>query len=102
MKNKLPERLKKLRADSELSQAKLAVILNMPQQTYDKWEQGRNQPSIEALIQLSAYYDVSIDYLIGTSDNTNKAIDESCATIDNKYAFINNSKISINQAKKNK
>ncbi len=69
MENKLPERLKKLRRDSELSQAKLGVILGVPQQTYDKWEQGKSQPDIQMLIRLATYFDVTVDYLIGKTNN---------------------------------
>lgn len=69
MQNKLPERLKKLRAATELSQAKLATKLGIPQQTYDKWEQGRSQPDADMLIQLAAYFEVTIDYLLGYSNN---------------------------------
>lgn len=68
MQNKLPERLKKLRAATELSQAKLAIKLGIPQQTYDRWEQGKNQPDADMLIQLAAYFEVTVDYLIGYSN----------------------------------
>jgi len=69
MLNKLKERLKKLRADSEISQAKLGAILNVPQQTYNCWEQGQSQPDTDMLIRLAAYFNVSVDYLIGATND---------------------------------
>jgi len=69
MQNKIGERLKKLRSDSGLSQAKLGAILGIPQQTYDKWEQYKSQPDADMLIRLSLYFDVTLDYLIGATNN---------------------------------
>jgi len=65
MQNKLPERLKELRAEKELSQAKLANILGMPQQTYATWETGKAQPDIDMLQRLADFHGTSVDYLIG-------------------------------------
>jgi len=67
----LCQRLKKLRTDNDYSQAKLANILHVAQQTVDAWEQGRGQPSAEMLVRLSNLYDVSVDYLVGKCANFN-------------------------------
>lgn len=68
MINKFPERLKKLRTDKELSQAKIAIIFKVAQPSYAKWEMGKSQPGIETLIQIATFFDVTVDYLIGASN----------------------------------
>lgn len=67
----LGERLKKLREEIKLSQLELAEYLNISQQALSKWENNLTQPDIETLITLSNKFDVSIDYLLGKSDNRN-------------------------------
>jgi transcriptional regulator with XRE-family HTH domain len=64
----LSDRLKKLRANREISQAKLAKILNMSQTTIAAWETGRSEPDSETLIKLALFFDVTVDYIIGASN----------------------------------
>ena len=61
-------RLKKLRNDTGLSQAKLANILNVAQQTVDKWENEYSEPDIKMLKRLANFFDVTVDYLVGASN----------------------------------
>lgn len=68
MEKKFTERLKKLRTDKEISQAKLAMILGLTQQAIDRWEKGKNEPSMEMLMRLAAYFEVSVDYLVGMTE----------------------------------
>jgi transcriptional regulator with XRE-family HTH domain len=68
MYNKLPERLKKLRNDREISQAKIAPMFDVRQQSYAAWETGETQPDVETLIKLAIFFDVTVDYLTGASD----------------------------------
>ena len=63
--NKLPERLKELRADKGLTQGKLADQLQIHRVTYQYWEKGKSQPDIDKLLLLADFYKVSTDYLIG-------------------------------------
>lgn len=62
-------RLLELRTEKELSQRQMAKILNISQGTFNNWENGNTQPSIEQLIQLATFFDVSVDYLIGYADD---------------------------------
>ncbi len=62
------QRMKDLREDSDLTQAKLAEVLNKSQQGYSHIENGRAELKIEDLIKLCDFYRVSADYLIGRSD----------------------------------
>lgn len=61
-------RLLELRTERELSQRKMAKVLNISQGTYNNWENSNTQPSIEQLIQLAEFFGVSVDYLIGNTD----------------------------------
>lgn len=65
------ERLRKLREEKKISQLELAKFLNISQQALSKWEQNISQPDNNVLIILSNYFDVSVDYLLGKSDNKN-------------------------------
>lgn len=62
-------RLFELRNEKDLSQRDMAKIMNVSQGTYNNWENSNTQPSIEQLIALAKFFDVSVDYLIGNSDN---------------------------------
>ena len=67
---KLPmERLRNLRIDRDLSQKYIAGILNMDQAAYSKYELGERKVPVEALKILADFYETSIDYLVGRTDN---------------------------------
>lgn len=57
--------LKALRKEHKLSQTEIAKILNIVQATYNGYETGKYEPSIETLCKLADYYNVSLDYLVG-------------------------------------
>ncbi len=57
-------RLFELRTEQALSQREIAKKLNISQGTYNNWENGKTQPSIEDLIEISKLFKVSVDYLI--------------------------------------
>ena len=56
--------LKSARKFSGLTQKNVAAKLGVVESCYANWEQGRTEPNIEALRQLSVILDVSIDELI--------------------------------------
>ena len=63
------ERLKQLRKRKALTQTKIAEFLGCTVQHYQRIEYGKiNLPTLD-LIALANYFDVSIDYLVGRSDN---------------------------------
>ncbi|MDT2731543.1 helix-turn-helix transcriptional regulator [Streptococcus parauberis] len=64
----LPERLKELRKNANLTQKKIAEDLNISQQAYQIWESGKRKAGQETLQMFSNYFNVSIDYLLGKSD----------------------------------
>ena len=61
-------RIRALREDSDLSQTKLAGIIGMSQTGYSKYETGENDIPTHILIKLATYYDTSVDYLLGLTD----------------------------------
>lgn len=64
-------RIRDLREDRDMNQTQIAKILNMSQTGYSKYETGENDIPTKILIQLADYYDTSIDYLLGRTDNPN-------------------------------
>ena len=62
-------RLRDLREDNDLSQTALAKIIGMSQTGYSKYETGENDIPTAILIKLSRFYNTSIDYLLGETDN---------------------------------
>ena len=61
-------RLKNLREDHDLTQAKVGAQLQKSQQGYNHIETGRAELKIEDLISLCKLYNVSADYIIGLID----------------------------------
>ena len=61
--------LKALRLSKKLSQQQLALRLDLSQQTIYKYEHGITEPDIATLIKLADYFNTSVDYLIGNTNN---------------------------------
>ncbi len=64
-------RIRDLREDRDLTQKELAKQLNCSQQVYSNYELGQRDIPTDILIRLSAFYRVSVDYILGISDNPN-------------------------------
>lgn len=62
-------KIKTLRKLRHISQQKMAIDLNTTQNTISRYETGTREPGIKELIQIADYFDVSIDYLVGRTDN---------------------------------
>ena len=63
-----------LRTDNDYKQSEIAILLDVKEDTYSKWERGINDFPLEKANQLSKIYNVSLDYLLGLSDNKNSKI----------------------------
>lgn len=61
---RLGENIKFLRISEDISQLEISEKLNISRQTISKWETGQSQPSLEMLIELANFFEVSIDDLI--------------------------------------
>lgn len=63
------ERLKLLRESVKLSQAKLAAQLNLEQTAIFRYESKTSFPPYSALMEYADFFDVSLDYIFGRTDN---------------------------------
>ena len=61
-------RIRDLREDHDLNQTQVATILGMSQTGYSKYETGENDIPTSVLIKLARYYQTSIDYLLGETN----------------------------------
>ena len=61
-------RLKKLRKAKKISQLQLALDLNMNQNTISRYENMEREADYKTLILFADYFDVSLDYLLGRSE----------------------------------
>ena len=61
-------RIRDLREDKDLTQTTVARYLGMSQTGYSKYETGENDIPTNILIRLSAYYNTSVDYLLGLTN----------------------------------
>lgn len=62
-------KLKFLREKRKISQQKLAMDLNVNQNTVSRYENGSRQADYEMLIKIADYFNVSVDYLLDRTDN---------------------------------
>ena len=62
-------RLKALREKPGISQLKLAMDLDMNQNSISRYETGAREADYKSLIKFADYFDVSIDYLLERTDN---------------------------------
>lgn len=63
------ERLKELRKSKKINQTILANAVNLNIKQIQRYEGGSNEPTLSVLIALADYFDVSLDYLVGQSDD---------------------------------
>ena len=66
-------RLKQLRKQKHISQLKLATDLGMNQNAISRYETGEREADYKTLIAFAEYFQVSVDYLLGRTDNPNMA-----------------------------
>lgn len=63
------ERLKELRSSRNLTQKQVYEAIGMSAIGYQRYEYGEREPAFKQLIALADYFDVSLDYLVGRSDD---------------------------------
>ncbi len=61
-------RIKELREDHDLKQRDVAAHLNVAQNSYSNYENGNREIPLVLLIQLSRFYKVNLEYLLGLTD----------------------------------
>ena len=72
MKNKIKERLSDLMAERNITAYKISKDLNISKSVLHYWLNGKTTPNVEYLIDLSIYFNVTTDFLLGleTEDGT--------------------------------
>jgi transcriptional regulator with XRE-family HTH domain len=65
-------KLKELRQSRKISQLKLALDLNMNQNSISRYETGEREADYETLIKFADYFNVSLDYLLGRNEYSDK------------------------------
>ena len=63
------ERIRSLRESMNYSQVKFAETFGIGQSSVVRYEKGEASPSLELLVKIADYYDVSLDYVLGRTDN---------------------------------
>ncbi len=63
--------LKRFRKEFKLTQKQAANAANVSERVYQSYEYGKVSPTANILINISIFFDVSIDYLVGRTDNPN-------------------------------
>ncbi|MBE6679049.1 MAG: helix-turn-helix transcriptional regulator [Ruminococcaceae bacterium] len=63
------KRIRDLREDNDFTQSHIAKVLNCSQQAYSNYELGQRDIPTDILIELSKFYNVSVDYILGITDN---------------------------------
>ena len=62
------ENIRSLRIDNGYTQQQIADYLNVKQNTYSQYEVGTLNYSVDTLMKLADFYHVSVDYLLGRTD----------------------------------
>lgn len=81
-------RVKQLREEKGISQAKLAQDIGVTYGAVGNWESGTREPKFETVIKIADYFGVSIDYLLGRTDDPNMASDVIVSTADGKITSL--------------
>lgn len=69
---KLNEALKRCRKLRKATQKQAAVAAGVTESMYQFYEYGKNEPTARVLLALADYFDVSLDYLCGRSDDPSR------------------------------
>ena len=69
MRDVLSRRLKECRKDKGLTQGQVAILCDITEKAYQNYELMTRKPQIEILIKIADLFDVTIDYLVGRTDN---------------------------------
>ena len=67
--------MKELLVNKGKLQKDVCVELGISKQKLSKWKTGYNEPSLDELIMIASYFDVSVDYLLGLEDDSGTKTD---------------------------
>jgi len=72
----MPNRIKQLREEYDMTQVRLSIELEVTQETVSAYEIGKHYPSVKSLLKMADLFDASIDYILGLSDIRKAASDQ--------------------------
>lgn len=61
--------LKKIRKSKKITQKEAANAAGISERNYQEWEYGKVKPAFDSLVALADFFDISIDYLVGRTNN---------------------------------
>lgn len=93
----LGKRLKKARVAKDFSQADVADFLNISRQSISRWETDKAYPDIDNLVELSKYYEISIDELLIGTKNLQQEINQKTEQINRSMEELDNKQKKLNQ-----
>ncbi|MEK5469285.1 helix-turn-helix transcriptional regulator [Paenibacillus sp. FSL R7-0210] len=76
VRNLLSEKITKLRKGRNLTQQQVAKSLELTRSAYSQYELGTRNPDHDILNKIADFYDVSIDYLLGRTENPEQVLSE--------------------------
>lgn len=62
------DHLREIRKNHKATQKQVAAAVGVSERNYQDWEYGNTKPTFDVLIALADFFDVSLDYLVGRSD----------------------------------
>ncbi|MCH5324180.1 MAG: helix-turn-helix transcriptional regulator [Eubacterium sp.] len=65
-------RIRDLREDRDLTQVQCAKMLYVSKNTYIRYERGEIEPKFDVIIRMAKFYDVSVDYIAGLTNDKRK------------------------------
>ena len=87
------KRIRDLRKRKKLTMKQLGQVIGVAESTISLYESGKRQPDNDTLQKFADYFDVSVDYLLGRTDDINQKTGEENITFDDfTYAMYNESK----------
>jgi len=66
--SKFATRVKELREEKNLTKTQLANALKLSDNIVGRWESGTRMPSLDTLVLLAKFFNVTADYLLGLKD----------------------------------
>lgn len=70
MENNTLKKIETLMEENNLTANKLAIACKLQNNTFTYWKNGKTKPTLDALIRIADYFNVSIDYLVGRETPT--------------------------------
>lgn len=82
-------KLKELRKEKNITQTDIANALNITQKSYSFYERGEREPNLKMLIDLSNFFNVTVDYILGQEKEKLYSINDEEYKIIKKYKKLN-------------